>query len=141
MEDDQVIIAPPKSWMQLCVERGLCDKEGDVVSCLHTAVSKRFKYEELRTLVQLFVDHKFLSASEGDNFMADIPLGAEADEEEAEVTDTLLTDPGCDYGSLLPNAPSRMFRAMWIHSRLHSRQPSNDSLASCSVETSSRLPS
>ena len=104
MEDDQVIIAPPKSWMQLCVERGLCDKEGDALSCLHTAVSKGFKYEELKTLVQLFVDHEFLSASEGDSFMADIPLGAEADEEEAEVTDTLLTDPGCDYGSLLPNA-------------------------------------
>ena len=91
MEDDQVIIAPPKSWMLLCVERGLCDKEGDALSCLHTAVSKGFKYE-------------FLTASEGDSFMADIPLGAEADEEEAEVTDTLLTDPGCDYGSLLPNA-------------------------------------
>ena len=104
MKDDQVIIAPPKSWMQLCVERGLCDKEGDALSCLHTAVSKGFKYEELKTLVQLFVDHEFLTASEGDSFMADIPLGAEADEEEAEVTDTLLTDPGCDYGSLLPNA-------------------------------------
>ena len=104
MEDDQVITAPPKSWMQLCVERGLCDKEGDALSCLHTAVSKGFKYDELKTLVQLFVDYEFLTASEGDSFMADIPLGAEANEEEAEVTDTLLTDPGCDYGSLLPNA-------------------------------------
>ena len=90
--------------MQLCVEKGLCDKEGDALSCLHTAVSKGFKYEELKTLVQLFVDHEFLSASEGDSFMADIPLGAQADEEEAEVTDTLLTDPGSDYGSLLPSA-------------------------------------
>ena len=54
--------------------------------------------------MQLFVDHEFLSVSEGDNIMADIPLGAQADEEEAEVTDTLLTDPASDYGSLLPNA-------------------------------------
>ena len=70
--------------MQLCAERGLCDKEGDAFSCLHTAVSKGFKYEEFKTLVQLFVDHEFLTASEGDSFMADIPLGVDADEEEAE---------------------------------------------------------
>ena len=131
-EDDQVIMAPPKSWMQMCVERGLCDKEGDALSCLHTAVSKGFKYEELKTLVQLFVDHEFLSASEGDSFMADIPLGAEADEEEAEVTDTLLTDPGSDYGSLLPNAkqnlqsyadsftPSQQAAFEWLTDKLQS---------------------
>ena len=131
-EEDKVITAPPQSWMQLCVERGLCDKEGDALSCLHTAVSKGFKYEELKTLVQLFVDHEFLSANEGDSFMADIPLGAQADEDEAEVTDTLLTDPGSDYGSLLPSAkqnlqsyaatftPSQQAAFQWITDKLQS---------------------
>ena len=38
----------------------------------------------------------FFTASERDSFMAIIiPLGAEADEDAVEVTDT-LTDPGCD---------------------------------------------
>ena len=94
---------PPHSWMQLCVEKGLCNKGVDALSCLHTAVSKGFQYEQLKTLVQLFVGHGLLSSGEGDSFMADIPLGAQADEEEAEVTDALLTDPGSEYGSLLPN--------------------------------------
>ena len=95
-------------------------------------MSKGFKYEELKTLVQLFVDHDFLSASEGDSFMADIPLGAQADEEEAEVTDTLLTDPGSDYGTLLPSAkqslqsyaatftPSQQAAFQWLTDKLQS---------------------
>ena len=35
--------------------------------------------------------------------MADIPLGTEGHEDEAEVTDTLLTDSGSDLGTLLPS--------------------------------------
>ena len=63
------------------------------------------------------MDHEFLTASEGNSFIADIPLGAEADEEGAEVTDTLLTDPGCDYGSLLPNAKQTVqsYADIYIH--------------------------
>ena len=60
-EEDKVTTDPPQSWMQLCVEKGLCIKKADVLSCLHNAVSKGFKYKEL-TLVQLFVDHDFLMA-------------------------------------------------------------------------------
>ena len=100
----KIIISPPKSSMHLCVERDLGDKERDAHSCIHTSVSKGFKYEAVKTLVQLFVDHKSVTASEGGQLITNIPLGAEADEEEAEVTDTLLPDPGCDEGSPLPNA-------------------------------------
>ena len=107
-QEDHVVSEPPRSWMQLCVEKGLCDKEGDALSCLHTAVSKGFKYEELKTLVQLFVDHNFISANEGDTFMADIPLGADIVEEEAEVTDTLLADPDSEYGTLLPHSKQNL---------------------------------
>ena len=131
-KEDKVITDPPQSWMQLCVEQGLCDKEADALSCLHNAMSKGFKYEELKTLVQLFVDHAFLTTSEGDNFMADIPLGPQADEEEAEVTDTLLTDPSSEYGTLLPNTrqnlqsfagtftPSQEAAFQWLTSKLDS---------------------
>ena len=51
LPEDNVISAPPQSWMQLCVEKGLCNKEGDALSCLHTAVSKGFKNEDLKALV------------------------------------------------------------------------------------------
>ena len=105
--EDKMITAPPRSWMQICVEKGLCDK-GDALSCLHTAVSKGFNNEELKSLVQLFVDHDFLSTSDGDAFMADIPLGVQAVEEEAEVTDALPTDPGSEYGTLLPNTKQNL---------------------------------
>ena len=131
-EDNKVITKPPLSWMQLCVEKGLCDKEADALSCLHNAVSNGFKYEELKTLVQLFVNHDFLTTSEGDSFMADIPLGPQAAEEEAEVTDTLLADPSSEYGSLLPNTkqnlqsfadtftPSQEAAFKWLTSKLNS---------------------
>ena len=109
-EEDIITSQPPQSWMQLCVEKGLCEKEGDALNCLHTVVSKGFKYEELKTLVQLFVDNKFISANEGDVFMADIPLGAETNEEEAEVTDTLLGDVSNDYGTLLPYTNANLQR-------------------------------
>ena len=68
MPVDNIISAPPQSWMQLCVEKDLCNKEGDALSCLHTAVSKGFKYEDLKALVQQL---HYLSAAEGDTFMAD----------------------------------------------------------------------
>ena len=109
-EEDIITSQPPQSWMQLCVEKGLCEKEGDALNCLHTVVSKGFKYEELKTLVQLFVDNKFISANEGDVFMADIPLGAETNEEEAEVTDTLLGDVSNDCGTLLPHTNANLQR-------------------------------
>ena len=32
-EEDKVITDPPQSWMQLCVEKGLCNKEADALSC------------------------------------------------------------------------------------------------------------
>ena len=31
--ENKVITAPPQSWMQLCVEKDLCDKEGDALLC------------------------------------------------------------------------------------------------------------
>ena len=72
MTEESVITAPLHLWMQLCVEKDLCNKKGDALSSLHTAMS-RFKYEDLKALVQLFVDNAYLSAAEGDTFMADIP--------------------------------------------------------------------
>ena len=108
-EEDTVISQPPKSWMQLCVENNLCDKEGDTLNCLHTAVSKGFKYKELKTLVQLFVD-KFFFANENELFMAEIPVGAETNEEVAEVTDTLLGDISTDKGTLLPHTNAKLQR-------------------------------
>ena len=137
-KDHKVITEPPHSWMQLYVEKGLCDKEVDALSCHHTAVSKGFQYEQLKTLVQLLVDHGFLSTSEGDSFMADIPLGAQADEEEAEVTDALLTDPAVSMAVCCP-APSRMSRAILVHP-LHLRGlHSSGSLSNWTLGRSSQL--
>ena len=118
MPDDCIITNPPRSWMQLCVEKDLCNKEGDALSCLHTAVSKGFKYDDLKDLVQLFVDNAYLSAPEGHTFMADIPLGTEIHEEEAEVTDALLTDSGTEYRTLLPSTTQN------VHSYVSTFMPS-----------------
>ena len=83
-------------------------QEEDALSCLHTAVSKKFTYEDLKALVQMFVNN--LSAAEGATFTADIPLGTEAldHEEEAKVTDTLQTDPDSEYSTLLPSTTQNL---------------------------------
>ena len=64
--------------------------------------------------------------------MANIPLGPQADEEDAEVTDTLLADPSNEYSCLLPNVkqnlksfactftPSQEAAFQWLTSKLDS---------------------
>ena len=57
--------------------------------------------DSLRTLVQLCIDHGFLSQNEADLFLADIPILGEHDEQEATVTDQMLADPDCDMSNLM----------------------------------------
>ena len=66
--------------------------------------------------------------------MADIPLGADIVEEEAEVTDTLLAHPGSEYGTLLPHSkpnlqsyedkftPSQKFALQWTTENIDAKK-------------------
>ena len=100
--DDDVVVNPPDSWVELCAQRGMCDAHLDALSCLQSAISRGFHTDQLRSLAQLYVEYGFLSDDEADAFLSDIPVLGEHDETETTVTDTMLGDPQSDLGDLVP---------------------------------------
>ena len=106
-DEDDVVHNPPRSWLELCASKGMCDAHIDALSCLQSAISRGFNIESLRALAQLYIDHKFISEDEADGFLSEIPVMGERDDEpQGEVTDHLFTDPDSDLGTLVPNRPS-----------------------------------
>ena len=107
-EDHEVVLNPPKSWVELCAESGMCDAHLDALSCLQSAISRGFHTDQLRSLAQLYIEHGFLSEQEADIFLSDIPVLGEQDEPEATVTDPdqMLNHPHSDTGDLLPTSSS-----------------------------------
>ena len=87
MYDSDTVQSPPKSWIDLCVQSGMCDQHLDALCCMQSALSRGFNLESLRALARLYTDHGFLSQNEADLFLADIPVLGEHDEQEATVTD------------------------------------------------------
>ena len=105
-EDHEVVLNPPKSWVELCAESGMCDAHLDALSSLQSAISRGFHTDQLRSLAQLYIEHGFLSEEEADTFLSDIPILGEQDEPEATVTDQMLNHPHSDTGDLLPTSSS-----------------------------------
>ena len=103
-ENHEVVVNPPKSWVELCAESGMCDAHLDALSCLQSAISRGFHTDQLRSLAQLYIEHGFLSEEEADTFLSDIPILGEQDEPEATVTDQMLNHPHSDMGDLLPTS-------------------------------------
>ena len=105
-EDHEVVLNPPKSWVELCAESGMCDAHLDALSCLQSAISRGFHTDQLRSLAQLYIEHGFLSEQEADIFLSDIPVLGEQDEPEATITGQMLNHPHSDTGNLLPTSSS-----------------------------------
>ena len=74
------------------------DAHIDALSCLQSAISRRFHTDQLRSLAQLYIEHGFSSDNEADAFLSDIPVLGEHDEPESTVTDQKLNDPQSDAG-------------------------------------------
>ena len=49
-EDHEVVLNPPHSWVELCAQNGMCDGHLDALSCLHSAISRGFHTDQLRSL-------------------------------------------------------------------------------------------
>ena len=49
-EDHEVVLNPPKSWVELCAQSGMCDAHLDALSCLLSAISRGFHTDQLRSL-------------------------------------------------------------------------------------------
>ena len=105
-EDHEVVLNPPKSWVELCAQSGMCDAHLDALSCLQSANSRGFHTDQSRSLAQLYIEPGFLSEDEADTFLSNIPVLGEHDEPEATVTDQMLNHPHSDTGCLLPTSSS-----------------------------------
>ena len=101
-EDHEVVLNPPRSCVEVCVQSGMCDAHLDALSCLKSAISRGFHTDQLKSLAQLYIEHGFLPEQEADTFLSDIPVLGEQDEPEATATDQMLNDPNNDMGDLLP---------------------------------------
>ena len=66
----EVVLNSPKSWVEVCVESGMCDAHLDALSCLQSAISRGFHTDQLRSLAQFYyyIEHGFLSDEEGTHF-------------------------------------------------------------------------
>lgn len=92
-DSNDIVQTLPSSWMTLCVQKGLCDRQMDAFSSLHSALAHGFSIDSVRTLAKLLVEHTFL---------ADIPaFGESACKLQVEITDQVLGGPSSDLGNMI----------------------------------------
>ena len=41
-DEDEVVLNPPESWIELCAREGMCDAHLDAISSLQSAISRGF---------------------------------------------------------------------------------------------------
>ena len=99
----EVVLEPPRSWVEFCARQGMCDEHVDALSCMQSAVVRGFHTEALRQLPQLYVQHGFLADDEADLFLSEIPVLGEREEPETAVADQLLQTVSSDMGDLVPS--------------------------------------
>ena len=64
---------PPKSWLELCASKGMCESHIDALSS-QSAISRGFNIDALRALAKLYLEHSFITENEADAFLSDIPV-------------------------------------------------------------------
>ena len=97
---DDVIVHPPLSWIQVTVNVNLVDQHHVVRVNLLDAVKRGFNIENIKTLVQMYLEHEFLEEEEAYAFLSTLPTGTNITEEIREVTDQLFGNGEDD--NLLP---------------------------------------
>ena len=100
-----VIKHPPSSWIQVANNANIVDQHYDVKANLQDAVKRGFTLENIRTLVQMYLEHSFLDELEADAFLSTLQSGTENNEEIREVTDQLFGN-GEDDKLLPPQSKS-----------------------------------
>jgi len=106
-DEDNVVHNPPKSWLELCVSKGMCDSHIDALSSLQSAISRGFNTDSLRALPKLYIEHSFITENKADNLLSDIPVIREFNiESQVKFNDQLFTDPESELGSLVHNRPT-----------------------------------
>ena len=131
----EVVLEPPRSWVEFCARQGMCDEHVDALSCMQSAVARGFHTEALRQLAQLYVQHGFLADDEADLFLSEIPVLGDREEPETTVVDQLLQTASSDMGDLVPSVTPTSLSDMvqtftesqlrafhWVEGQLESEQ-------------------
>ena len=106
-DEDNAVHNPPKSWLELCASKAMCDSHIDALSSLQSTIFRGFNTDSLSALPKLYIEHSFITENEADTFLSDIPVIREIDiESRVKFNDQLFTDPESDLGSLVPNHPT-----------------------------------
>ena len=73
-DEDDVVHSPPKSWLELCASKGICDSHFDALLSLPSAIFQGFNIDSLRAPAKLYVEHSFITENEADASLSDIPV-------------------------------------------------------------------
>ena len=98
---------------------GLVDENHDAKANLMDAINRGFSFENIKSIIKLYVEHRFLDEDDADVFFSAIPIGTTNNEETKEVTDQLLDGGEGEY--LLPphHAPLKEYLSKFTPSQKH----------------------
>ena len=88
--NDDVVTNPPSSWIKAAMVAGLVDENHDAKANLMDAVNRGFSFDNIKSIVKLYLEHRFLDEGEADVFMSNLQIGTTNIEETKEVTEQLL---------------------------------------------------
>ena len=92
LTSDDEVRNPPSSWIKAAMVAGLVDENYDAKANLVDAVNRGFSFDNIKSIVKLYVEHHFLDEGEADTFFTTLPIGTTSNEETKEITDQLLDD-------------------------------------------------
>jgi len=72
---NDVVKNPPSSWIKAAMVAGLIDEQHDAKANLMDAVNRGFTFENIKSIVKLYLEHKFLDEEEADAFLSTVPIG------------------------------------------------------------------
>ena len=128
--NDDVVAHPPSSWIQVAMNANLVDQHHDVRANLMDAVKCGFNFENIQSLVKMYMENEFLDEEEADAFLSTLPVGTDSKEEIREIKDHLFgngegddillppqTKPLDEYFSTFTDSQKRAFD--WIKDNIN----------------------
>ena len=68
--NDDIITDPPSSWVKVAIQANLVDEHHDAKATLMDAVKRGFSFENIQSIVQIYIEHQFLDEDEADAFLS-----------------------------------------------------------------------
>ena len=100
--NDDIVAHPPSSWIKVAMSANLVDQHHDVRANLMDAVKRGFNFENIRSLVKMYLENEFLDEEEADAFLSTLPVGTDSKGELGRLqTNCLVMVKGMIYYCLL----------------------------------------